>query len=96
MTLDIGHEQSGTFPWFPATTKNLNHFSLDYNLSSLLWLEVCVVLLCQIIPCKNIMNLKKMSLKNKDVYGGHDHIRCLTLQECICTYSSEKLACMEE
>lgn len=41
------------------------------------------------------MNLKKMSLKNKDVYGGHDHIR-LTLQECKCTYSSEKLACMKE
>ena len=31
-------------------------------------------------------NPKKMSLKNKDVYGGHDHI-CLTLQECKCTYS---------
>ena len=92
MIFYISHEQSGTFPWFPASTKNLNHFSLDYNLSSLLCFDLC---LCQIIH-KNIMNLKKkMSLKNKDVYGGHDHIR-LTLQECKCTYSSEKLACMKE
>ena len=77
---------------FRLVLKISNHFSLDYNLSSLLCFDLC---LCQIIH-KNIMNLKKkMSLKNKDVYGGHDHIR-LTLQECKCTYSSEKLACMKE